>query len=94
MSDQTSTEVEQLRKRVAELEMLHDAAARANEALDLIGHQATALLRETLELYNSAEVAGPTREDIARIVAIGKLLNPPWEPSWVRPESDWAIEKR
>jgi len=45
-------------------------------------------LREALELYNAAEVAGPTREEIRRIAELGKLLDPLWIPSWERPETD------
>lgn len=45
-------------------------------------------LREALELYNAAEVVGPTREEIRRIAEIGRLLDPPWIPSWERPASD------
>lgn len=47
-----------------------------------------AALREALELYNAAEVVGPTREEIRRIAEIGRLLKPPWIPSWERPTSD------
>jgi hypothetical protein len=51
-------------------------------------------LRDALELYNAAEVVGPTREEIRRIAEFGKLLDPPWVPSWERPDSDDLPEGR
>lgn len=67
-------ELQKLRKRVAELEALDEVAARANEALEQIGEQAAALLREALELYAQAECVGPTRQERARVDEMRKAI--------------------
>jgi hypothetical protein len=60
--------------RVAELEMLVNAANAAVDVLEQQGEQVAGLLKEVLELYERAECVGPTREERARINGIRRML--------------------
>lgn len=81
-------EVSALRKRVAELEALNEAGARAVEALEGIEQRSAALLREALELYASAECVGATREERKRVDEMRAMVGlPPLDEKYQAPDS-------
>lgn len=66
-------DVDRIADRVVE-KMEWREGAKAVDVLETVGAQALALLLETLTLYESAQCVGPTREELARVNEIRKLV--------------------